>query len=289
MVALVKENVPSDRLAGAASEGFREKLQAELGRRCRENPQYSLRAFAMDLGTDHSTLSQILRGKRRLTEETIRRLGGKLGLSDGEIRALCAHEKLTGGPAGAGPEIIEARRLSEYAAKVVSEWHHFAILELTHVEDFVPDIRWIARVLDLPQDEVVVAVNRLVYLKLLEMCGGEWIDLASNLLVGFDAFPQVVASKLLDRFRALRPDGGEHPRCPQDHSTATIAVNSEHLGEAIEKLSELRRRFLELLDADETRDEVYRLDIHFYPIVKPASERKTGNGEPGDALATGDD
>ena len=60
--------------------GFREFLQRKLAQSCANNPQYSLRAFAKSLGTDHSTLSQILRGKRRLTAETIRALARQLKL-----------------------------------------------------------------------------------------------------------------------------------------------------------------------------------------------------------------
>jgi transcriptional regulator with XRE-family HTH domain len=46
---------------------FRTVLQTERERRRAVNPRYSLRSFARDLSVDHSTLSQILRGKRRLT------------------------------------------------------------------------------------------------------------------------------------------------------------------------------------------------------------------------------
>jgi predicted enzyme related to lactoylglutathione lyase len=50
--------------------GFRELLQRELAKRCAENPQFSLRAFAKALRIDHSTLSQILRGVVNTGSET---------------------------------------------------------------------------------------------------------------------------------------------------------------------------------------------------------------------------
>ncbi len=73
-----------------ADEGFRARLQCELARRCADNPHYSLRAFALDLRTDHSTLSQLLRGKRALSQGTIERLGDHLGLAGAEIAAYAA-------------------------------------------------------------------------------------------------------------------------------------------------------------------------------------------------------
>jgi hypothetical protein len=48
-------------------------------------------------------------------------------------------------------------------------WYHFAILELTRLQDFQPDSRWIARVLGLNPDEVNIALARLMRLGLLEM------------------------------------------------------------------------------------------------------------------------
>ena len=62
---------------------FRARLEQELRDRHASNPRYSLRAFAAFLGTDHSTLSQILRGKRRAPAAQIRKWTKKLGL-DGE-------------------------------------------------------------------------------------------------------------------------------------------------------------------------------------------------------------
>lgn len=43
---------------------FRARLRQEFESRRRKNPRYSLRALAMFLNTDHSTLAQILRGAR---------------------------------------------------------------------------------------------------------------------------------------------------------------------------------------------------------------------------------
>jgi transcriptional regulator with XRE-family HTH domain len=67
---------------------MRAALEAELSRRRARNPRYSLRAFAGSLGLDHSTLSQILRGERRLTLRMAERLEKRLQQS--YIAALAA-------------------------------------------------------------------------------------------------------------------------------------------------------------------------------------------------------
>src|SRR4051812_29358035 len=72
----------------AEAQDFRLFLQEELLRRCRKNPQYSVRAFAKALGCDFSTLAKILRGQRPVGRITIRKFGAKLGLGPDQIQAF---------------------------------------------------------------------------------------------------------------------------------------------------------------------------------------------------------
>ena len=67
-------------------------LKTEFVQRRGRNPHYSLRAFARDLGTDHSSLSQILRSRRRLSPQTIRRFGGRLRLPPQVITEACVQQ-----------------------------------------------------------------------------------------------------------------------------------------------------------------------------------------------------
>src|SRR5262249_22953072 len=153
---------------------FRLLLQSELARRCATNPQYSLRAFAMHLEIDHSTLSQILRAKRALTEKTIEALGNHLGLDRAAIERYAANERAFAASPGGEGEIVQ---LTSDALNLVSDWYHWAILELVRLDDFRPDSRWIARVLGITTDEVNVALSRLLHLRLLEMVDRDrWVD-----------------------------------------------------------------------------------------------------------------
>jgi len=57
---------------------LRSVLQAEFSRRQQSNPRYSLRAFARSVGLNHSTVSQLLRGKRPITGKSVRSIAGSL-------------------------------------------------------------------------------------------------------------------------------------------------------------------------------------------------------------------
>jgi transcriptional regulator with XRE-family HTH domain len=107
-------------------------LTAEFERRRSANPRYSLRAFARDLSVDHSTLSRLLRGKRRLTVRTVRALGAALRLPPRIIAELCALE------------------------------NEAAVLSLLTHKNFQPESRWVSTVAGIPLDEVNITLHRLL-------------------------------------------------------------------------------------------------------------------------------
>ena len=118
---------------------LKQSLRAEFAQRRRRSPRYSLRAFARDLGTDHSTLSQLLRGRRVLSPRLVRQFGRKRHLSPTDIADAC-------------------------------EQHHAdAILRLARLQSFRPNSRWIATRTGLPLDAVNAALARLLHQRQLIM------------------------------------------------------------------------------------------------------------------------
>jgi transcriptional regulator with XRE-family HTH domain len=118
---------------------FRTVLQAELDRRRAVNPRYSLRSFARNLTVDHSTLSQILRGRRRLTGRSVRALGRRLRLAAPAIAELCALE------------------------------NESAVLSALDRPSFQADSRWVAAMVGIPLDEVNIALQRLLRKRIVTM------------------------------------------------------------------------------------------------------------------------
>jgi hypothetical protein len=155
---------------------FREKLEQEFAARRAKNPRHSLRAFAAFLGTDHSTLSQVLRGTRRAPASQIRAWVRKLGLTQEEAAVYVAAEHV--------PDLATTHRqhqLRHWTAEalgIVTERAHWEIVRLSRGGDFQPDCRWIAQQADLTADQVNVALSRLLRLRLLEIGpSGKWADL----------------------------------------------------------------------------------------------------------------
>jgi len=118
---------------------FQGVLQNEFERRRTANPRYSLRSFARDLAVHHSTLSQMLRGKRRLTGRIVRTFGGRLRLTAPAIAELCALE------------------------------NESAVLSALARPNFRADSRWIASMVGIPLDEVNVTLQRLLRKRIVTM------------------------------------------------------------------------------------------------------------------------
>lgn len=124
---------------------FKAQLQHLWSCRRQINPKYSLRAYARALKVDHSTLSQILKGRRRITARTIRIWGPRLGLDSREIHESCALE------------------------------HEAAILRIIGQKRFRADSRWLATILNIPLDDVNLALHSLLRKRQLIMkARNEW-------------------------------------------------------------------------------------------------------------------
>jgi hypothetical protein len=148
---------------------FRQRLNLEFAVRKQANPRYSLRAFAMFLETDHSTLSKVMKGGRRATVKQIRAIGRRLGMSPEEITVHLAAEHVPGESTA-----VRQSRLRHWTAEamaVVSGRVHFEIVRLSRQPKFCLDCRWIAEQAGVSVDQVNLALVRLLRLELID---GQW-------------------------------------------------------------------------------------------------------------------
>jgi hypothetical protein len=155
---------------------FRERLCGEFEMRRKRNGRYSIRAFSTFLRTDHSTMSQIVRGARRVPANRIEAWAKKLGVGDEEIAFYIAAESVPDPAVHARNE--QLRHWIAEAASITRGPIHFKILELARTPSFRGDCRWIAAQLDASVDEVNVAFSRLLRLRLIAADRREkWTDL----------------------------------------------------------------------------------------------------------------
>jgi Helix-turn-helix. len=232
---------------------FRIRLQEEFSRRMRANERYSMRAFAKTLGLDSSTLSQIIAGKRQVSEKKIALLYEKLGL------------KISNSNQDQAENTYATLDLDRFA--VISDWYHFAILDLTLLKNFKSDIKWIARKLGIQSYEAMGAVERLKRLGMLREEKGRWIKGEGF----YTNYSEGVTSAALKEYQRQVIKKALHAvdECPADRkdiTSMTIAADSRKLKQAKEKIKNFRRELCAFLEDGES-DAVFHLALQLYPVT----------------------
>jgi transcriptional regulator with XRE-family HTH domain len=119
-------------------------LQDEFERRRARNARYSLRAFARGLDIDHSTLSQMMRGKRTIPDRTLEKLAKQLGVTRDELERRC-----------------EIERFDDVVLRAIAGGAEASSVEL-------------AAQIGAGVDQVNIALHRLLRLGFLAMQGNSW-------------------------------------------------------------------------------------------------------------------
>lgn len=252
-----------------AADSFRSRLRRELAARCARNPRYSIRAFAAYLEVDHASLSQMMRGTRTCSAQTIKRLGARMGLTAGEIADCISAEEVdrvcfrsTG----------EFKQRAADAASVLANWCAFAILELLRTKDFRPDVRWIARVLGVEPAEVQITLQQLIRLGFLQMKRADhWVDLSEGSIIREEQFTDAVLDRLATRsLDAQRASARNDPDGPRIHGTLTMAVTR---AEAVTIMAAAQRLLDDIENGRRSREsraatDLYHFEVNCFPITR---------------------
>lgn len=237
---------------------FKDLLRSTLMQRCKANESYSLRAFARDLNVEASALSKIIRGERALSPQMFDRFCSSLNLSPKEQADFIETDE------------AEFQQITEDCFKVIADWYHYAILELTHLQSFKADEKWICEKLGITKTETRKAIERLKRLNLLKVDeNGKWIDTGENLSTVSvkhtnQAYKNLQTGVLEKAILALN----EIPFDQRDQSSMTLAFSKSEMPKAKELLKKYRRQFVNQMEDYETADQVYHLSFSLYPLLK---------------------
>lgn len=245
---------------------FKSLLQEELIARCRKNPSYSLRAFAKSLGIGHSALTEMLNGKRSITNRSIEKLGLALGLNMNAIEDLKNRAS-----SEVQNEKNSYQQLTIDQFSIMSDWYHYAILELIKIKDFPHRTNDFARALGITKSEANIAVERLLRIGLLEtnedntfqeINKGFATNISGNLTsIGSKKLQKQILEQSVEALMAL-------PIEVRNHTSMTMAIDPRLLPEAIEKIKNFRRELSVFLETSGTPTEVYQMSLSLFPITQ---------------------
>ncbi len=255
---------------------FRLYLQEVLLNRCRNNPRYSLRAFAKSLNVSPSALSAMLNMKRPITENAKKRIGLSLGLSLKEISEFNSAKQLRRRTQSAGAILSpDFQQVAIDTFAIISDWQHYAILELLKVQGFQSKPAWIASRLGITTSEANIAIERLIRVELLERdkkgklkdrTSGFTSDLRDGLTSeAHKRFQQQALKKAIEAVSSVPVD-------LRDNTSITMAIDTKDMPIAQEQIKMFRRELCHTLESTKAPDEVYQLTISFIPLSSSKKE-----------------
>lgn len=260
---------------------YRSFLRSKLVEKQKKNPGFSLRAFSRQLGIEAGFLSYVLNGKRDISETMVGQFIEKLQLTEIEARTfqlLVLREKAKSEShrSRIDSQIQESasgnpdhRDLSLDHFAMISEWYHFAILNLLDLVEFDWSPQNAAKSLGISVETVRLAIERLTSLQLIEVDPmGRLRRTETYLLVEAkkpnEALRRYHEAMFKKNITALSEVD------PQDRITRTqnIAFSTEQLPEARKLIDQCIRKLDKLSRSKKKSPEIYHVGFHAFPITQ---------------------
>lgn len=260
------------------------KLKHEYEKRKEKNSSYSLRAFAKSLAIDAGTLTRIINGKRIPSLMLGKELISGLNLEGSEAELFLnslAKEKWNEKPIRVSqdlknfgqPKEDEIRPLSNAyqveldTYKILADWIHYAILELTFVSDFNSNCKWIAEKIGRSVDDVEIAVERLMKLKLLSLENGKYVKTNTRITTKDKSKTTKPLMRLQKDLLGIALKAIDEVDYEKRASVSmTMAINPKNIDKAKSAFVEFSEKMCDLLEEGE-QTEIYNLIINLSPIL----------------------
>lgn len=261
---------------------YREILNEELASRTERNNRYSVRSFARSLNMDSGALSQILSGKRIPSVKVANKLVERLGLSPEEkvnflnsLADVHINRKLQRTrkffkeiSSKTESKKVNYRDLSLDLFRTIADWYHYAILELTFIDGFSSNPRWIAAELGISITEVNLAINRLKELGFLSEESDKLVKTTPPLITSdrnltTGAHKQRQKQILAKAIETI----DEVPLELRNHSAMTMAIDPQKIPEAKKKIQAFLDELSLFLESGK-RTQVYEASICLFPLNK---------------------
>lgn len=266
-------------------------LQKELMERQRRNLRYSLRSFARDLEVSPSWLSDVLHGKKGLSEKRSQSICRKLKYSRTKTKLFVSSSQAKFSRSQDlkqkfklelqtelqylhASRDLNSKELKEADLPLFSNWICYAILELFEISGFVCDAGWMARRLGLEKHVIESYLSRMLEKKVLVPSpdglkpstqeSETSTDIPSTWVQHYHADLLKKASKILKT----------QPVQKREFINMTLAFDSGKLPEAKLVLREFQREFADrFYSAQSQKDSVYQLSIQLFPLDRDFQQR----------------
>jgi uncharacterized protein (TIGR02147 family) len=254
---------------------FTEFLKDEFIKKVKVNKSFSLRSYARFLDIHFATLSQLMSGKRAITEKTIKKIAPRLNATDENMQEWinALRNQVDDVEVARIFDEIDYKVLEKENLALLSEWYHDAIVELVNTKEFKKDVAWIARVFNISYIEADKAISRLFKLGLLGTDDeGNWIVTTNfkttitsdlNTSKALRTYQSDLLQKSLESIEVI-------PIEERTHTSLMVAISKEQLANFREEIRVFRKKLNQMAAAgveSEGADSVYCFCISGFPVA----------------------
>jgi len=255
---------------------YRGIIQQEFEFRTKGNPSYSLRAFARDMGLSPSQMSDILRGRTGLSSKKALEVAAQLGMNEQESQCFQALVEVEHGRSQAivqkAQDFLKTHAfadrfngLTEDEFRLISDWHHFALLSAMELDNYDGSLNWLAHELNLSLAQVEDAAKRMLKLDYIDLKDGKFI-LKDLMLKTSSGVPSAALKKFhKQHIQKSLQAVDEVSLDKRDITCMTMAIDLARLPVAKEMIKNFRRELCQYLEGGE-KSHVYNINIQLIPL-----------------------
>lgn len=222
-----------------------------------------MRSYARKLSISAPALSEMMNGKRNITNKTALKIFERLNISPEEREKLSKISKSKKMVSGKQYLQIE---MDHY--HLMSEWYYFGILSLAETENFNDDPAWVAARLNIKIHEAKTAIDRLERLGLLKKNKSGTLEATgASFKTTSDISSAAIRKNHVDNLELAKASLEIHDVSERDMSSMTMAIDPDLLPEAKKMIQDFRRKLTEFLESQK-KCEVYKLNIQLFPLSK---------------------
>ena len=246
--------------------------------------RYSYIAFAEEFGFSRTNvLHLIIRGKRPLSRKAAEKISNLLGLTGLEksyFEVLVAYQNSRNSSERESlmRKLLDMKRRTLTSAaeraqlEFFSEWFHPAIYEMTQLEDFESDPKWISDRLR-PRIRPEQARKSLQLLEGLDLisydeANGRHVPMEFQISTGDEITSVAVIryhQKLIEMGRESITRIHEDER---DISAITICVSNDLAQKMKQEIQIFRKKMMALAEESKSSDAVYQMNVQLFPLTK---------------------
>ncbi|MBI4405298.1 MAG: TIGR02147 family protein [Deltaproteobacteria bacterium] len=247
-----------------------------------------LRELARKAGfSSPATLGMIRKGHRRLTPAVAERLAKALSLTGRKKRYLVTLAEFECSESEQNKlekkeELIKLRSLSEEKSLTLQQyrclalWYYPALYTLVSSQLFRRDPLWIANKLGgkITPTQIKQAIGDLLNLGLLREENGSLVPVDQTLTTSEDV-KSVAVRRYHEQMISKAGEALSLPLETREMNGVTICISKKSVQAIKEKIRAFRKELNETFSQDPEAQEVYQINIQFFPLTKNAQEQET--------------